>query len=661
MSNLIKYRRDIDGLRALAVIPVVLFHAGYDWISGGFVGVDIFFVISGFLISSILIREMNAGTFTFARFYERRVRRIVPALLTVLFATLVAGYFLLLPEEYVDLGKAAAAALGFVPNVYYWSTSSTYFGIDIATLPLLHTWSLGIEEQFYIFFPLLLVALRKLRGLLLLALVLGALFAVSLAANLWMVNNDPRFSFYMLPTRAWELLAGVLLSLGVLAPVRHRLAANLLALAGLLLILLPMVLLDDKSVFPGLNAVYPVLGAALLIHSNAAVETWVAWLLGRKVFVYVGTISYSLYLWHWPIVLYTKMLWDTPDNKPLIVALSVLCASLSYYFVEGRYRNRRSAPEHRPGRLGELAGVAAVLALMMTTLVLTHGLPARMPAAVSAVIDNPANHAAHDDCQAFASTQSDREAWRCRLGVEDAEPRFLVWGDSHAGAVAYALGLAAKKLGVAGVNIWTGGCRPLLGVFREGKPRCLDFNREVRRYIEAHPSIEQVYLAGYWRVPVSGEGYDNNNFLIMDQQTRSVSTDENARVFIRGLQRTMHSLAGRQVFLIQDVPEIGAQFGKSVVSLLARQVWTHQEAPRGQYFDERADVFEEKFRELLTRMPNPPVYIRIRPRLCPDKQCPLQSGNTLIYSDGDHLSRYGASLLEPVFLPYLSQTLTAKK
>jgi len=162
VSNLIKQRTEIDGLRAVAVIPVILFHAGYDWISGGFVGVDVFFVISGFLISSIIVKEMNAEYFTFARFYERRVRRIVPALLTVLLASLIGGYFILLPGEYSNLGKATVATLTFVPNIHYWITSSTYFGLDIVTLPLLHTWSLGVEEQFYLLFPLLLLVLRKL-------------------------------------------------------------------------------------------------------------------------------------------------------------------------------------------------------------------------------------------------------------------------------------------------------------------------------------------------------------------------------------------------------------------------------------------------------------------------------------------------------------------
>ncbi len=659
MSNLIQYRRDIDGLRALAVVPVILFHAGYDWIAGGFVGVDVFFVISGYLISSILIREMDAGGFTFARFYERRVRRIVPALLSVLVATLVAGYFVLLPEEYVGLGKAAAAALGFVPNIYYWSTSSTYFGIDVAVLPLLHTWSLGIEEQFYIFFPLLLLALRRLKTGWLLPGAFIALFALSLWANLRLTGEEPRLSFYLLPTRAWELLAGVLLSLGIVKPVRERRLANLLALAGLGLIVLPMLLLDEKSEFPGVNALYPALGAAVLIYSNAQARTWVGTLLETKVLVYIGTISYSLYLWHWPVAVYTQMLWDSPYNKPFIVALSLVLAAFSYRFIESRYRRRVSVPGRRSARLAELGAGAGVVAVMVLALGVFQGLPARLPQRVQAVIENPANATAHDNCVAFSKQEGDRETWRCQLGAKGQAPRFVVWGDSHAGALAHAFDLAAKELDIAGENIWSGGCRPVLGVFRQGKRRCLEFNRQVAQYIAAHPTIRQVYLVGYWRVPVSGEGYDNSNFMILDAQSGAESRRENERVFLRGLQRTLQAMQGREVFLVQDVPEIGSRFGKSVSSLLARQIWTGAEIPAGHYFDDSTDRFEARFRDLLTQLPAPPVYIRIRPQLCPQKKCPLASGDRFIYSDGDHLSRYGASLLEPVFLPYLAQGLAA--
>lgn len=654
MSNLIKHRTDIDGLRALAVIPVILFHAGYDWVSGGFVGVDVFFVISGFLISSILVKEMNAGYFTFAQFYERRVRRIVPALLTVLIASLIGGYFILLPGEYSNLGKTTVTTLTFVPNIHYWITSSTYFGIDIVTLPLLHTWSLGVEEQFYLLFPPLLVVLRKLPKASLVPITLLLIFSLSLWVNLGLAERDSRFSFYMLPTRAWELLAGVIVSLGLLPTLRQRLLANVLSFTGLVLILVPMAVLNEHSVFPGINAVFPALGAALLIYSNTEVKTTVRSLLEQPILVYVGLISYSLYLWHWPIVVYTRMFWDSPDNKPFIVALSMVCASLSYRFVESRYR-KRSSKQHRLGRLYELVGGTALLLLVSVSLIISGGLPWRVPKTVRAVIDHPDNRVAGGSCEVFSDDDPEHKASLCRLGASGAEPRFLVWGDSHAHAISHALHLAANERGVPGVVISNGGCQPLLGVYRKGERRCQVFNEKVRGYLEAHPTINQVYLVGYWRVPVRSEGYDNNNFLIMDDLSQSTSRQENRRVFVRGLQRTLDLLVDRQVFLVQDIPEIGSQFGKSVVSLLARQIWTGQANLAQHYFDNSTDSFDQEFRELLGHVSKPPAYIEINTRLCQGQRCPLLSGDKLIYSDGDHLSKHGASLLAPVFRPYLSR------
>jgi len=233
------------------VIPIVLFHAGYEWISGGFIGVDIFFVISGYLISSIILEDVSRGRFSCARFYERRIRRIVPALLLVVLATMAGGYFLLLPAEYIDLAQSALGAAAFVPNVYFWATSSTYFGLDIAITPLLHTWSLGIEEQFYIGFPILAYLLASRCSRRLMVSILVGLLIVSLAANLLVVQADAKFAFYMIPTRAWELLAGVVLSLGALPQIRKISTANTLSLLGAGLVLGPMFALDETRCFQG--------------------------------------------------------------------------------------------------------------------------------------------------------------------------------------------------------------------------------------------------------------------------------------------------------------------------------------------------------------------------------------------------------------------------
>jgi len=458
----------------------------------------------------------------------------------------------------------------------------------------------------------------------------------------------------MLPTRAWELLAGVIVSLGLLPTIRHRLFANLLSITGLVLILVPMAVLTERSVFPGINAVPVVLGTALIIHSNTDVKTMVGSLLEQPILVYVGLISYSLYLWHWPIAVYTSMVWDSPINKQLIVVLSMVCASISYHLVESRYRKRASR-QHAPGHLFELIGGTALLLLASGSLIIAKGVPWRIPETVRAVINDPGNRVAVGDCDVVSDDDTDRQASVCRLGAMGSEPRFLVWGDSHAHAISHALHLAANECGVSGVVISDGGCQPLLGVYRKGEKRCQAFNEKVRVYIKTHPVISQIYLVGYWRIPVHSEGYDNSNFLIMDDLSLSTSREENQRVFVRGLQRTVDLLRDRQVFLVQDIPEIGSQFGKSVVSLLARQIWTGQANLARHYYDLRRDSFDQEFRDLIKHVSNPPTYIKINTSLCHDQRCPLLSGDKLIYSDGDHLSKHGASLLAPVFPPYISR------
>lgn len=648
-----KYRSDIDGLRAIAVLPVVLFHAGFSWLPGGFVGVDIFFVISGYLISTIILNEMRKGTFSFARFYERRVRRIIPGLLVVLVVTLAAGYFFLLPDEYTSLSRATLAALAFVPNVYFWDTESTYFGLDIATQPLLHTWSLGVEEQFYILFPALLYLLyRKFSQQTMVRILLG-LFVFSLAANILLAALYTKYSFYMLPTRAWELLAGILLSLGVLPAVRNQRLAELTAWLGLALVLGTMLMLRENAVFPGINAVYPVLGAALIIYSGAQARTVVARLLSHKVLVFIGLVSYSFYLWHWPVTVYTKMVWDTASSRYFILALSFALAALSYRFIEARYRKpSRRLP--RPRAFGELAGMGALAVAATVFVLFSQGLMGRIPADILAIAKANTQEQQMGDmhCRRFTENlqeEGEGKGELCRLGKQDATPQFVIWGDSHAHAVSYALHLAARDAGISGYSLTDGGCRPLVGVSRPHKKKCLHFNDAVLDFISNTPSVRHVFLAGYWRVSLTGQGYDNSNFLIVDDETLISSPLENREVFRRGLERTLVALDGHQVSIIEDVPEIGAQFGKAVANHFIRQAWLGSGALAQRSFNDEDSAYEQHLSEALASLPPGWDFIEVKPLLCEGQRCPLVVEGKLVYFDGDHLSRYGASLLAPVF------------
>ncbi|WP_144244377.1 acyltransferase family protein, partial [Pseudohaliea rubra] len=349
------YRPEIDGLRALAVLPIVLFHAGFAWLPGGYVGVDIFFVISGYLLGTIVSRDIAGGRFSVRRFYARRARRLLPAMLAMLAVTLVAGYFLLLPGELLRLAQATLSVLLLVPNIYFWESATSYFGLDIATEPLLHTWSLGVEEQFYLLLPALLLVSARLRRP---WLLLAALLLISFLVNVSLMTIDSSSSFYLLPGRAWELLAGVLLGRYGGKLRAHRGSAGALGVAGLLLCTLPMVLLDETSPFPGSNALWPVLGTAALLAATKDSDTGVSWLLARAPLVAIGRVSYSLYLWHWPVVVYLELARpDADSNRWLTLALSLALAWLSYTCIEQRYRRPPAAlapARSRQGKLREL-------------------------------------------------------------------------------------------------------------------------------------------------------------------------------------------------------------------------------------------------------------------------------------------------------------------
>jgi len=664
--SVIPYRRDIDGLRAVAVMSVVLFHAGFESLAGGYVGVDVFFVISGYLIGAIVLKELEWGSFTFRSFYERRVRRILPALFTVLIVTGIAGYFFLLPDELMALAQASLATLFFGSNIYFWDQQSTYFGLDINTEPLLHTWSLGVEEQFYLFFPLLLWALYK-RGLNRnqLFIVFGLLFAASLTLNILATPFYTKFSFYMIPTRAWELLLGVMLALGVLPDVRRFYVATLLAVLGAALLVGSVIFLREALLFPGVNAVYPVLGAALLIYSGRKHVTIVHRVLGNRFVVYIGLISYSLYLWHWPVTIYTKMLWDSALAEVFIVLLSIFLAALSYHSIENRYRGKKPQTNvvgvPRKGHLWELAlGGASVLALA-TVLLVTDGWPNRVPDAAYqlAGVERERQSAQEyfQNCRTFEenTTGPDGEkGYLCVLGDPALPPEFVLWGDSHAGALVPAMQVAARDAGRAGIALYNSGCQPLLGVFRESKIRCRHFNDAAADFIENQAVLERVFLVGYWRVPLMGKSYDNANFLVVDAQSEETSPEENRRVFRRGLERTLDRFADRRVYFVEDVPEIGSRYGKAVANHFVRAAWLRDDVADDLYFEDMPDTYSETLTEVLSSVGAPYTWLPIKSALCDGTRCPLMRDGVLLYADGDHLSHRGSVSLAPTFVPVIA-------
>jgi peptidoglycan/LPS O-acetylase OafA/YrhL len=338
-----RYRPEIDGLRAVAILAVVLYHAGVFGTNGGYVGVDVFFVISGYLITGIVAAEVNDGRFSLVSFYERRARRILPALFVVIIATTSFTQLFFIDSDLEGFARSVGATAIFSSNILFW-LESNYFASPSLYKPLLHTWSLGIEEQFYIFFPLLLLVAHKLlrSGL---GLLILALAVVSLAANIWATGQSPNAAFYLIQFRAWELFLGAIVAIGVLPRVAMRGAAEVLAVTGIGLIAASVFLFDDSTEFPGVAATAPCVGACLIIWSNSHIRTIVGSFLSHKLLVGIGLISYSLYLWHWPILALSSYLLARPLHSVeslIAIGASMLAAIVSWRFVEQPFRGRAS-------------------------------------------------------------------------------------------------------------------------------------------------------------------------------------------------------------------------------------------------------------------------------------------------------------------------------
>ena len=380
------YRPDIDGLRAVAAGMIVLYHLGLDRLSGGFAGVDVFFVISGFLITGLLQRDIAGGQFRYLRFLGRRVRRLGPSLLATLAGTLVVGYWVLAPEFYEELGWSTLAALASVSNILFW-TQTGYFDTAAQLKPLLHTWSLGVEEQFYLVWPFLLIAVLTLRAFLLRAALLIVLAVVSLVAAEVMIDLDPAAAFYLMPFRVAEFCCGALLALAPAARL-PRVVAEAASLTGLGLIAATAVLIDETVRFPGLTAMIPALGAMLILAAGPVA-------LGNRLLSiapmrYVGHISYALYLVHWPVLVYFSYYQGGPDTlteTALLTGVSLALAALLTHGIEAPFRRRDASGFHiSTGVLRRTLGGAAVATVGATAVVIAmDGLPGRLPEGIRAM------------------------------------------------------------------------------------------------------------------------------------------------------------------------------------------------------------------------------------------------------------------------------------
>jgi peptidoglycan/LPS O-acetylase OafA/YrhL len=631
-----RHRPDIDGLRAIAIVPVLLFHAGVSQVSGGFVGVDVFFVISGYLISNLLLDDISKERFSILHFYERRVRRILPALFVLILCACIAGYRLLTPGDATTFGKSVLATMTFSSNIFF-ARQTGYFQQPAENSPLLHTWSLAVEEQFYIFYPLFLFLVsRYFRRRYAAALL--PLFGVSFLYGIWLVAANQSAAFYSAPARAWELLLGGILALHIIPPLRNRLAANAAAFVGLLLLGYSFVRFSPSTSFPGMAALCPTMGAALLIYSAELSTPLVASILSTKPVAFIGLISYSLYLWHWVLLVFVRYWlarslggWEVAG----VIGASILIASLSWKFVENPFRGRGRIISSRRLLFAAAALVSLAFASFGGLLYLRQGLPSRFD---PQVLDLLARN--------YWTQKDVCEDRFCPVGDSAATPSFLLWGDSHAGALVPAFDSIAQANQMSGWIAYSSGCAPLLGLKRYDQvdpEKCARFNRFVVDQIAAK-HIKTVFLHSRWAAYCEGNrGAGHPIFLTKDH-----IPEQDYAVFESLLRQTVEQLEllHVNVVLIASVPEVWMD----VPTVLARRAISgtgaEPELPYAEFLHRQARVFK-LFSEITQRYAISVLYPDSI--LCRTSFCVVVNEKHALYIDDSHLSIKGAMYVSPVF------------
>jgi len=614
------YRPEIDGLRGIAVLSVIVHHLSGPLLPGGFIGVDIFFVISGYLITSQIYKESLDSTFSLKRFYKRRINRIAPALVTVIVASLIVGALLLSPHDISLLAQSTIYAMLGLSNVFFWRKYGNYFSENTTEAPLLHTWSLGVEEQFYLVWPLFILLLIKLRrrryivGLLAI-LTVGAIAVSEIAVGIFVTA-----SYYLLPPRFFELMIGGLLAIAFEKQPNARLSSGVCVIAGLVLIGASLFFLNKRSVFPGINALWPCLGAALLIFSGNT--TPLSRILNNRPMVFIGLISYSLYLWHWPIIAYLNYMSIaiTPWIGVSVVFSSILLAWLSWLWVEVPMRQTGATLPFSHVLAWRFAMPFAAVLSIGGVILYTHGLPARFDPRVAAL--EMAMEARPDflriECHASVQMYATPPNKTCRLGRDKPSSDGILIGDSYANHYTGMVDVMAKAQGISIMDYTLDACPPILG-YDEGKTpaygeMCRKRNEFVYKEIAAG-RFSRVVLAASWpRSPEAGEQLLSSISAILKAGATPTIVLSNA--YIKGASRCP----------IRQIIHGATQSCEGV-----------------------RKGHPDYFSEVRSRYPTLRI-IDPNEIICSGEKCHPVMGDVLLYRDDGHLNDFGSRLIGESFI-----------
>ncbi len=655
-----KYRSEIDGLRAIAVIPVILFHAGFSLFKGGFVGVDIFFVISGYLITTIIYKEINAGTFSFLYFYERRIRRIFPALFFISFVCIPFAWFWLAAIEYKRFSESLATINIFSSNILFWSQGG-YFSPNTALKPLLHTWSLAVEEQFYIFFPLLLLWKRIRKHQL---VVLSLVFLLSLIWSEYSSTLYPKANFYLLVSRAWELLAGAILAI-VLPRVKMKrpVLSQIGALLGFGMIIYSIAFFSESDLMPNMLTLIPVIGTVLII-AFADKRTLIGRMLGFKPIVSIGLMSYSAYLWHQPLFAFARVRLVGAVSSDIYIGLIVctlVLAYLTWRFIEAPFR-KKGGFTRRQVFVTAILGAVFFIGFGLTGII-TKGLPSRLSgdADYYASFANKYRPVKGEICYSNRNHLLLPPQEECIYNSE-FNLTVALWGDSHAGAIIdpLAKGMASQQQGI--IEIVSIGCPPVIGFKESAKvTKCNQFNVESLKYLKGS-SIQTVILLARWAFYIEGKRFNNgeggveagaddgyglpiskNKSFIHDKEYLS----EMGRIYRSAVEALLD--AGKQVVLVYPIPEAGWN-----VPDFFTKIYLHNYEPlKSSIVSTSYDVFQSRTKNAYTQLDKLPVHPNLL-KIYPERvfcnstvsgRCILEDNKKPLYYDDDHLNYLGGELV----------------
>jgi peptidoglycan/LPS O-acetylase OafA/YrhL len=629
------YRREIDGLRALAVLPVILFHAGFETFSGGFVGVDVFFVISGYLITTIILAELEQGKFSIVNFYERRARRILPALFLVMLVCIPFAWFWLLPRDMKDFSQSLVAVSLFASNILFWRETG-YFDTAAELKPLLHTWSLAIEEQFYVLFPLFLMLFWKL-GRRWILLTLALVFLASLAVAQWGTYAKPSAAFYLLPTRGWELLIGVFAAFYLSKTNRKefgKAASEVGGWFGLALIFYAVFSYNKSTPFPGLYALVPTLGTVLFILF-ATQQTSVGKFVGNRTFVGVGLISYSAYLWHQPLFAFARQRSLTePSNTIflLLLVFTLLLAYLSWRYVEAPFRKSNHFDRKN---IFSLAFLGSFIFLSLG--IVGHTTDGKFINRSNSFVINQldfrvrVNRGLSIGCDKGYNTSPN-----C---LTSPQPEVLLWGDSF--AMHLAPGLIASNPDIKMVQKTVSVCGPFLGIapidakyVRSWSEKCLSTNESVFDYLKDTKSIKYVVLSSHF-----GQFLGDKALVLTKEGVILKGRD----VALQSMLETVTKIRslGKVPVVFSPTPQNGQNIGVCL--------------KKATFFGQDISLCDVRVSDSLVRQANIWIFlselekyvtvVNFADFLCTDSLCSASLDNVFIYRDVGHLSHEGSAYL----------------